>query len=336
MHPTDLTPRTASQSAAQDAPTAAARDPRTAPPRRREDRFSNVLVATDFSAGALAAIERAARLPLSAGSSLHVVHVLPEPASSAEGEEAEQAARRSLDEIASRALEVARSAGNADLRVLPHVLVGREFTEIIRYARSQGAELIVLGRHGKRRLRDLLLGSTAELTVRHADTPVLVVQQDPQTPYRQPMVAVELSDVALRSAELAAKITDPQVSRVHVLHAYRVPLEGRMSLELPPTDLVAYRAKYRDEARAGLQRLLDADPFKELGVTWEPTVRAGDPRRVILREAKRIKADLIVMGTHARSGIARALLGSVAESIMRSARCDVLIARPASFVLELP
>ncbi|WP_437836022.1 universal stress protein [Sorangium sp. So ce1153] len=107
-----------------------------------------------------------------------------------------------------------------------------------------------------------------------------------------------------------------------------------MALALPPMEFAAYKARYHDDARAGLRRLLDS--FDGLGVTWESSVRRGDARRAIVREAARWKADLIIMGTHGRSGISRALLGSVAESVMRSAPCDVLVARPSTFVLELP
>ena len=333
MRRTDATPTPPSSSPAQAEP-ATRRDGRTTSTPRREARLGDVLAATDFSPGALAAVERAARLPLSAGSTLQLVHVLPAPVSSAEGESAEQAARRSLDEIAARALDVARGAGNAGLQVVPSVLAGREFVEIIRHARSRGAELIVLGRHGTRPILERLLGSTAELTVRHADTPVLVVRGAPESAYRRPLLAVELSDVALRSAVLATKVIDPEVSRIRAIHAYRVPFEDRMALALPSMELAAYRARYHDDARAGIQRLLDS--FDGLGVAWEPSVRRGDARDAIVREARRWKADLVIMGTHGRSGISRALLGSVAESLMRSAPCDVLIARPSSFVLELP
>ena len=297
-------------------------------------RFGDVLVATDLSSSSLGPIERAAQLPLAAGATLRVVHVLPDSLGSARDGEALEEARRSLDELAPRAVEIARGAGNGGLRVIPSVLVGRADVEIIRHARGPGAELIVLGRHGERSIRGLLLGSTAERVVRNADTPVLVVSHRPKRTYRQPLIALELSDVAHRIVGVASKVIDPRVRSVPVIHAYQVPFEGRMSLHADPIELAAYRAHYRDEARAGLRRLLES--LDALDLAWAPSVRAGDPRSVILREARRRHADVIAVGTHARSGLSRALLGSVAESVIRTAPCDVLVVRPAEFSLDLP
>ncbi len=108
-----------------------------------------------------------------------------------------------------------------------------------------------------------------------------------------------------------------------------------MALALPSMEFAAYKARYHDDARAGLGRL---DSFDGLGVTWEPSVRRGDARRAIVREAGRWKADLIIMGTHGRSGI---LARSPGAAVCRTASCalapcDVLVARPSTFVLELP
>ena len=58
-------------------------------------------------------------------------------------------------------------------------------------------------------------------------------------------------------------------------------------------------------------------------------LRTGDARDVIIRACEEINADLIVMGTHGRRGVSRALLGSVAESIVRTAPCPVLTIRKA-------
>ncbi len=136
MRRTNATPTTPPSSPAQaapaPAPTAGRRAHRAAgSPRRRPrcDRF--------FSQGALAAIERAALL-LSAGSTLHLVHVLPAPASPAEGRARSRprGARSTRSRPAPSMSPGAR--GTPGLQVAPSVLVGREFVEIIRHARSRG------------------------------------------------------------------------------------------------------------------------------------------------------------------------------------------------------
>ena len=77
------------------------------------------------------------------------------------------------------------------------------------------------------------------------------------------------------------------------------------------------------------QAALDAtlERRKEAGVTLVGLLKNGDPRDVVPSTAKELGADLIVMGTHGRRGIARALLGSVAESVLRTAPAPVLTVR---------
>ena len=78
-----------------------------------------------------------------------------------------------------------------------------------------------------------------------------------------------------------------------------------------------------------MERLKDLASSADLdGVPSEALVRAGDPPEEILRAAKEEKADLIVMGTHGRRGVVRALMGSVAETVLRCAPCPVATVRP--------
>ena len=64
------------------------------------------------------------------------------------------------------------------------------------------------------------------------------------------------------------------------------------------------------------------------GARMEPRVRTGGPAREAVAEAAEWPADLIVVGTHGRAGAARALLGSVAEAVVRDAGCSVLVIPP--------
>ena len=73
-----------------------------------------------------------------------------------------------------------------------------------------------------------------------------------------------------------------------------------------------------------------------LGVKWQTVIVRGDPRTALLAETVRRRADLVAVGTHGRSGIAHALIGSVAEWVIQTAACDVLVARPARVSFELP
>ena len=71
-------------------------------------------------------------------------------------------------------------------------------------------------------------------------------------------------------------------------------------------------------------------------IAWENRTEEGRPANKILEYAKAINADVIVMGTHGRSGLVQMLLGSVAEEVARAAPCPVLTIRPEAFQFQLP
>jgi len=94
---------------------------------------------------------------------------------------------------------------------------------------------------------------------------------------------------------------------------------------LPPGVRIPGRwwdARFTDN-QAGLDAFVASHP----GAPFEIVMRTGDARDVIVNTAVEVGADLIVMGTHGRRGLRRALLGSVAESVLRHAPCPVLLMR---------
>ena len=281
-----------------------------------------VLVPTDFSKGAELAFRRALRLPFAPGARLAIAYVVPSnlPAGYHAREQAQ--ARRALATLVARA----RAAlPDRSIEVTPEVLTGRPFEEIIRRSRQLRAELIVLGRHGHRPIRDLFISTTAERVVRKGQVPVLVVNLDPTRAYRRPMIATDLEEASATTFELALRVLGPSVPSVHVTHAYHVPFEGLLTPAPSARPRSAYRRSVQAEARAGLDALLAQ--HGDRGVAWTSTLRTGDPRAVILVEAARRQTDLLAVGTHARAGVAHALLGSVATWVLAAAPCDVLIVR---------
>ncbi|HLL84645.1 MAG TPA: universal stress protein [Longimicrobium sp.] len=302
-------------------PEAAAREP-----------LETVLVPTDFSQGAGQALQRALLLPLALGARLHVVHVLPAGLPAKVRSKVETDARASLNGVVSRVREGARFAGQ--INVTAEVLRGEPFVEVIRCARGINAELIVLGRHGRRPIRDMFMGTTAERVIRKGDVPVLAVHLAPDRPYQRPLVATDLEDPSKRALDLALRVIAAKVRRVDVVHSFNVPFEEIIGPAFSAREKNDYRRTCREEAVAGLDKFIA--PYQGSGIRWKAALRPGDARAVVLAEALRRKSDLIAVGTHGRSGVAHALVGSVAEWIVATAPCDVLVARPARFTFKLP
>jgi nucleotide-binding universal stress UspA family protein len=297
-------------------------------------RFTRVLAATDFSKGGGHALHRAAQLPLARGSILTLLHVLPPGLPRSVAATSATAAVRLLARLAEDARETGAQAGNIDLSVEVRVATGTPFVEIVRGAREAGADLVVVGRHGGGGLRDLVIGSTAMRVIRKGDLPVLVVGASSAGPYRRPLVAAPLEDTLRRILETGLAVLPEDAPRLTVLHVSEVPFEGFMLPAFTPRQMQRYRrdaaSAAESDLRAALGRLTPA------GARWVARVLPGDPRVLVAREASRQRCDLLVVGTHARSGLAHVLLGSVAESALAGAGCDVLVARPARHPFRLP
>ena len=287
-----------------------------------------VLVGTDFSEGAAWALERALRLSLAPGATVELIHVLPEEGTRPHGPARAQARRR-LDELVA---EVRDRVEERALEVRGHLVAGPTHVEIIRRSREAGAELVVLGRHGARTFKELLLGPTAARVVRKGDVPVLVVKLPPGGPYRRPLLATDLQDASNRTLDVCLRVVGPEVRALDVVHGYHVPYEGFVTpIGAADGD---YRTSFELEATTRLEALIAG--YAWTGARWNRIIRTGDPRVVVLDVALAQATDLIAVGTHGRAGLAHVLIGSVAETILMNAPCDVLVARPVRFQFQPP
>ncbi len=208
-------------------------------------------------------------------------------------------------------------------------MIGRPFEAVVHHSRLLGAELIVIGRHGRRPVRDIFLGSTADRVIRYGDLPVLVVKGPARLPYVRPIAAVDFGETTRRTLETLLRVTGPSVKEITLVQAHGVPFEDVVSPTYSLGNEAIHRQFYRDQAVRKASEVLATLPA--WGVAWHTRFVYGDARGVALRKAQAHRADLIALGTHARSGLSHALLGSVAEWILAAAQCDVLIARPARF-----
>lgn len=297
----------------------------------RSDKYfaplSRLLVPTDFSPGAKWSLQRALLLPLAHEASLHLLHVLPSVPLK------KRAMVRAAAEVAMEELVEFARGKTPELEVSFELVSGEAYVEIIRCARRVGSELIVIGRHSRRPLRDLVIGSTAARVIRKVDVPVLAVASEPKHAYRRPCIATDLEDTSSRTLELALRVAGRQVKVFHVVHAFNVPFEGFVTPTLSAREESEYRRDFRHAATKGLNELLAR---YQVGVDWKKSIHAGDARLVLMEAVGRSKADLIALGTHGRSGVSHALVGSVAEWVISAAPCDVLVGRPVRFTFEPP
>jgi nucleotide-binding universal stress UspA family protein len=137
------------------------------------------------------------------------------------------------------------------------------------------------------------------------------------------LVPVDFSPNSEQALDYAIDFANKLGATVYVLNAIALPALGipELGVALASTTIESI---VRDN-QAALDKLVEARQGK--GKLGEPILRTGDPRDIIPHVAEEIGADLIVMGTHGRRGLSRALLGSVAEMIVRTSPVPVLTLR---------
>jgi nucleotide-binding universal stress UspA family protein len=135
------------------------------------------------------------------------------------------------------------------------------------------------------------------------------------------LVATDFSDTSEAGVEYAVTLAEKLGAKLYLINAIGVPAYGVPELG------VAITASMIDTIVHDNQVALDKLTKKYATASIEPLLRTGDPRDQIVQTAKEVGADLIVMGTHGRRGVKRALLGSVAEGVLRHAHCPVLAVR---------
>lgn len=284
----------------------------------RQNLLTSVVVPTDFSEGAQKALERALRLPLSPKAKLTLLHVIPDDIPGTLRKQAIDESERSIEKMIARAHTLAMEKGISPIQFVGDVVEGAAAHQIMKRARTVEADVIVIGRHGRRPVVDLFVGTTAQRVVRDGEVPVLLVQAPTEAAYKSALVSVDLE----RTSAAVLKAARPLLTGVDttVFHASRVPFEDYVTMSGELTQ--SYREEFVTDAKKDLAALV-----KKSGLEAREVAVSGDPRILILDEARQLGAELIVVGTHARKGLQRFLVGSVAEWVLRHARCDVLVVR---------
>ena len=261
----------------------------------------SIVVGTDFSRGSERAVSRGRLMAEQLGWRLVAAHVV-------RGSHASPAAHDTEKEAA--LAELKRSVSGNGLMPTRLVCVGSPHEELVRTAEAEGAHVIVVGQHQSgHAIEQLLLGSTAERVVRSGHCAVLVARTAPLQPHRIALVPIDLGETTPRLLALADELFPD--AKLVVVHC-----QGTED---------AHRSHHAAQERIDeLTASLRLDPER----CTVQLATASDPRRRILELAKKHEADVIALGTHARHGLKRMLIGSTAEYVVRHAACDVLVLPP--------
>ncbi|MEW5967428.1 MAG: universal stress protein [Pseudomonadota bacterium] len=288
-----------------------------------------LLAATDFSAPARHALERAAQLAQATpGARLTLAHIVSAGALDALRRllPAEAGGMQStlLTKAEQQLAELAATlTARHGVTVDTLVATGTPLTALSDLADTRKADLLVMGARGAHFVRELLIGSTTERLLRKTRHPLLAVKQRAQAPYRRVLAPVDFSDHCAAAIN-AAHAWLPEAEFV-LLHVFAVELESTLRLAGVDDDtLHAYRAQAREAAIAAMGAFvgkLDVPPAR----LARQFVHGAATLRIIEHEQS-LDADLIVMGKRGQSMVEELLLGSVTQHVLAHASSDVFIA----------
>ena len=281
-----------------------------------------ILVGVDFSAASDQALRQGIDLANGLGTNLIVCHVVPglDTVNILFPQFADRNAehRQTLIDKALAAVErqIATRLGDAPSNVRAVIGSGTPHAGLLAQADATSAGLIVLGP-----------GRTADRVVRHATVPVLIGRHSSRGIV---VGATDFSDPSLPALEVAASEARRRGSQLQLLHVVDVGvfalagtaggglpfLPAAPSTLLPPID---------DLVSAAEGRLRDA--LTRFAIDGEAIVKSGPAAQTIVDLAASAPAELVVVGTHGRTGLSRLTLGSTAELVIRSATCSVLVVR---------
>lgn len=261
---------------------------------------------------------------------LHVVEPYPVyvkmrfPTISAQ-EMVEEAATKMRTQLA----DLSQHPDMARFKIETEVRIGKPFVELISLCRDWKGDVIVVG--VSPRGEERFLGSTGERVLRKSPTPVLIAKQDLAIGAKTILIPTDFSRCAQEAAREALALVRGFGGRAVFLHVLDLP-------SIYPTaygaDAVLVPPLRPGDLEPDWQEFLQDLPLD--GILWEKQTQEGRAAQTVADAAVEVGADLIVIGTHGRTGIAHILLGSVAEQILHTAPCSVLTVRPEAFRFELP
>lgn len=302
--------------------------------------FKRLLVPTDFSASADAALDHAVSIAGRFQATLHLLHVVNDPGAGLYGlGDAEVKLDRLKQKAESRARErlqeLARDSSAVDIRTQVAQRGTLGVGDVVQeYVGSQKSDLVVMGTHGRGGLGRLVLGSVANKLIRRLSCPVMTVREredssepSPEVDYQNLLAPIDFSDHSRTALRLTKTVADRYEGAQQLLFiAEKRVLPTFSDTGIPGVGVVEMDPDIVANAEAALESLNAkvGGPDVESGYH----VQEGDVAQTVVDFAESNAVDLIVMATRGLSGINRFVIGSNTERVVRTAPCPVLTVPP--------
>lgn len=288
--------------------------------------LQSILLATDFCPASLEATEVAEKLAEVFGSRFtlcHVFHPVPVPRTTTE--ELHELATWELQELAQRL------AGKGLVVTETMVASGHPAAMIVRKAREIDADLILIGAGKWSGKSPFFAGAIAEAILHHASQPVLAVRPGkPALAFRRILCPVDQSAVSERGLRTAIALAKTFGGKVHVVTV--IPEMSWLPASWETGKLADAVAEHKRKWREEFDQFLARIDF--MGVPCTRETRVGVTHEEIQASAAEHRADLIVMGSTGRTGLAGMLMGSVARRVLQQLPCSLLTVKAEDVAVQ--
>jgi len=304
--------------------------------------YQRILVATDFSAYADAALRQAVWLARQSGAKLIVAHALPDLRRAVtsgsylamldqfygEGEQFEDFEREVRLESEAKMRQLVVSLNAVDLDVTVETLLGDPFVAIAHAVQHGGLDLVLAGTRGLAAWEQFLIGSTAKRLVRKCPASVWIVKAEHVEPPKTILAATDFSDVSRRAVLEGLGIAQQASAEFHLLHVVD-SMDVRQDIISRIPKGSSLRHEIDEEAKRRLDEFVESLDTESIRV--QQHLSWGTPWREVGHLAQRLSIDLIALGTVGRSGVKGLLLGNTAEKVLDTCNCSILTVKPADF-----
>ncbi|WP_339080295.1 universal stress protein [Pseudomonas sp. TMP9] len=264
---------------------------------------NHILIAHDLRDTADMALCRAAQLAKQFNAKLTLLHVLDPNKSSQEHDQTKQALDRSLSKYAPVGTQLLIRNGSK-----PSDTVLQQLSEL-------GCDLLVLGGHHQR--HDFFSGTSLDHIARNCPVPLLLVARNDSRPYERALAAIDFSLCACSAFGQAYRLL-PEGANLHALHVFEPDKGTPKQVEEQLTT-----------QKALINQLLEDEALNlpEKGPSLSHSVEQGGILRNLQAHLKSHNTELLVLGSHGRSALSQALLGSLAQHFLHKAPCDIYVVR---------
>src|SRR5262245_9494937 len=287
--------------------------------------FERILCPVDFFPASLRAYDFVLKLAANYGAAVDVLHVVAPLVPTPYGAPVSlpDVTMKLVTESKRQLKKLKARAEKANVNVQAEVRTGEIELEIQRAIKSEKADLLVMGTHGRRGFERWILGSVTERLLRRSTVPLLAIsapKQDREAPpaIRTILVTTDFSEGTSEAVAYAFSVAQECRSRITLLHVINDLTMADVDSKLRSPLIVGVRKQLEDLVPEGARAWCD--------VTTR--VETGTPYRRILRILDQEKVGLLVMNIHGKGMLDRALLGSTAERVVRAAECPVMLIPP--------